>query len=77
MANKGAEFTLAKAGRLNTILELQRQIKVSEKGKDTGIIEISLEGPDPQRLIEIVDAVSANYYLQNVFPYQNPTAFYF
>ena len=66
MANKGAEFTLAKAGRLKTILDLQRQIKVSEKGKDTGIIEISLEGPDPQRLIEIVDAVSANYYLQNV-----------
>ena len=39
---------------------------MSEKGKDTGIIEISLEGADRQKIVEIVDSVSANYYLQNV-----------
>ncbi|MDA7826429.1 polysaccharide biosynthesis tyrosine autokinase [Porticoccaceae bacterium] len=66
VANKGAEFELEKAGRLATILGLQRQIQVSEKGKDTGIIEISLEGADRQKIVEIVDSVSANYYLQNV-----------
>ena len=65
-ANKGAEFTLTKAGRLSTVLKLQRQINVSEKGKDTGIIEISLEGAERQKIVEIVDSVSANYYLQNV-----------
>ena len=65
-ANKGAEFTLTRAGRLSTVLKLQKEIKVSEKGKDTGIIEISLEGADRQRIVEIVDSVSANYYLQNV-----------
>ena len=65
-ANKGAEFTLTKAGRLSAVLKLQRQINVSEKGKDTGIIEISLEGAERQKIVEIVDSVSANYYLQNV-----------
>ena len=65
-ANKGAEFTLTKAGRLSTVLKLQREIRVSEKGKDTGIIEISLEGAERQKIVEIVDSVSANYYLQNV-----------
>ena len=66
VAHKGAEFTLSKAGRLSKILDLQRKLQVSEKGKDTGIIEISLEGADPQRIAQIVDSVSANYYLQNV-----------
>lgn len=66
LANKGAEFSITRAGRLSTVLKLQKEIKVSEKGKDTGIIEISLEGADRQRIVEIVDSVSANYYLQNV-----------
>lgn len=66
VANQGVEFTLTRAGRLSTVLKLQKEIKVSEKGKDTGIIEISLEGADRQRIVEIVDSVSANYYLQNV-----------
>ncbi|MGB1158152.1 MAG: polysaccharide biosynthesis tyrosine autokinase [Porticoccaceae bacterium] len=60
------EFTLSKAGRLQTILDLQNQLQVSEKGKDTGIIEISIEGPDRKKIAQIVDAVSANYYFQNV-----------
>ena len=65
-AKPGAEFTLIKSGRLSKILALQRKLAVSEKGKDTGIIEISLEGADRVQIAKIVDSVSANYYLQNV-----------
>lgn len=65
-ATQGTEFVLTKSGRLSKILELQRQLSVSEKGKDTGIIEISLEGADTLQIVKIVDSVSANYYLQNV-----------
>jgi tyrosine-protein kinase Etk/Wzc len=65
-AKPGAEFTLIKSGRLSKILALQRKLGVSEKGKDTGIIEISLEGADRVQIAKIVDSVSANYYLQNV-----------
>lgn len=65
-AAKGVEFIITKVGRLSKILDLQKAIGVSEKGKDTGIIEISLEGPDRNLIAKIVDSVSANYYLQNV-----------
>lgn len=65
-ANKGATFTIVNASRISTILNLQKQLKVSEKGKDTGIIEISLEGANAMQITKIVDSVSANYYLQNV-----------
>ena len=65
-ANKGAKFTIVNASRISTILNLQKQLKVSEKGKDTGIIEISLEGANAMQITKIVDSVSANYYLQNV-----------
>ncbi|MDA7735979.1 polysaccharide biosynthesis tyrosine autokinase [Porticoccaceae bacterium] len=65
-ANKGAKFTIVNASRISTILNLQKQLKVSEKGKDTGIIEISFEGSNAMQITKIVDSVSANYYLQNV-----------
>jgi tyrosine-protein kinase Etk/Wzc len=66
VAKKGASFTLVKRSKLQAILSLQKRLSVSEKGKDTGIIEISLEGPNRQQIAQIVDSVSANYYLQNV-----------
>jgi tyrosine-protein kinase Etk/Wzc len=65
-AEKGARFTLVKSGRLTKVLDLQKKLGVSEKGKDTGIIEISLEGKNSYQIAKIVDSVSANYYLQNV-----------
>lgn len=66
VADQGDRFELLVANRLETILSLQKRIGVSEKGKDTGIIEISLEGSDKNKITQIVDAISANYYLQNV-----------
>ena len=65
-ANQGAKFTIINTSRLSTILDLQKQLRVSEKGKDTGIIEISFEGANAFQITKIVDSVSANYYLQNV-----------
>lgn len=65
-ADAGAKFSLIKSGRLTKVLDLQKRLGVSEKGKDTGIIEISLEGANAHQIAKIVDSVSANYYLQNV-----------
>ena len=66
IARVGTTFTITKQTKLQTILELQERLKVTERGKDTGIIEISLEGSSKERISRIVDSVSANYYLQNV-----------
>jgi tyrosine-protein kinase Etk/Wzc len=65
-ARTGTRFEVIKSGRLYTVLELQRTLSVSEKGKDTGIIEIALEGPDRDYIAEVVDSTAANYYFQNV-----------
>jgi len=65
-ASDQTEFSVSKTNRLEKILDLQSQLQVSEKGKDTGIIEISIEGPDRKKIAQIVDAVAANYYFQNV-----------
>lgn len=65
-ASENSEFVLTKANRLKTILDLQSRLKVSEKGKDTGIVEISIEGSNKKRIAQVVDAVAANYYFQNI-----------
>ena len=66
VANKGAEFEIQKLSRQAVILDIQNKLRVSEKGKDTGIIVLSIEGPDKRRISNIVDSVSANYYFQNI-----------
>lgn len=66
IARPGTRFEVIKSGRLYTVLKLQSELSVSEKGKDTGIIEIALEGADREYISKIVDSVAANYYFQNV-----------
>lgn len=66
VANKGAEFEIQKLSRQAVILDIQNKLRVSEKGKDTGIIVLSIEGPDERRISNIIDSVSANYYFQNI-----------
>ncbi|MGL5584584.1 MAG: GNVR domain-containing protein, partial [Plesiomonas sp.] len=65
-ANDGQHFTLVKQPTLDVIGELQRQIQVSEKGKNTGIISLSLEGNNKARIKAILDNISQNYLQQNV-----------
>src|SRR5690606_7587905 len=43
VARPGTDFELVKRGRLRTILGLQRAISASEKGKDSGILNVTLE----------------------------------
>ncbi|WP_252383994.1 Wzz/FepE/Etk N-terminal domain-containing protein, partial [Escherichia coli] len=65
-ADDGQQFTLVKKPTLDVIGDLQRQIQVSEKGKNTGIISLSLEGDDKARIRAILDNISQNYLQQNV-----------
>ena len=65
-ARPGTRFVVKKSRRFDRILALQSALSISEKGKESGIIEIALEGADREHISEIVDSVAANYYLQNV-----------
>ena len=66
IARPGTRFEVKKASRFETILELQDDLLVSERGRNTGIIEIALEGPDKGYILAVVDSVATHFYSQNV-----------
>ena len=66
IARTGTEFALSENSRIEAINDLQKDIKVSEKGKKTGILRISLDGENPELISRIVDSVANLYLRQNV-----------
>lgn len=65
-AQSGQQFTIEKLDELQTISELQKQISVAESGKQTGIIEISINGENKNHIKRIIKSISENYLLQNI-----------
>lgn len=65
-ANAGALFSVTKQRRLSTILQYQEDLAASERGKESGIIALSLESADPVLASKVLDEVSRLYVLQNV-----------
>ncbi|MCS0679152.1 polysaccharide biosynthesis tyrosine autokinase [Escherichia coli] len=65
-AQDGQVFTLLKQPVLDVIAELKSGLQVSEKGKNTGIISLALEGEDKGRIRAVLDNISQNYLQQNV-----------
>lgn len=65
-AQDGQVFTLLKQPVLYVIAELKSGLQVSEKGKNTGIISLALEGEDKGRIRAVLDNISQNYLQQNV-----------
>ncbi|SPW28930.1 Tyrosine-protein kinase wzc [Edwardsiella tarda] len=65
-ADKDQTFTLRKEPALDAITRLQQQLQVSEKGKNTGIIELALEGTNKRRIRKILNNISQNYLQQNI-----------
>ncbi|TMP49550.1 MULTISPECIES: polysaccharide biosynthesis tyrosine autokinase [unclassified Pseudoalteromonas] len=66
IARPDTEFTLVRKDRLNTILDLQAAIGASEKGKDSGIINLSLQSESTQFAEKVLDKVAAIYVRRNV-----------
>jgi len=65
-ADKNDEFVLSKSTRFSAIQKIQSNLKISEKGKQSGILSLSFTG-ERQRLIELIlNDISMNYFLQNV-----------
>ena len=65
-ARPGTEFKIRKRNELSTILDYQRRIGVSEKGPDSGILQMSLESDDPAAATTVLDEVARLYVRQNV-----------
>lgn len=65
-ARPGTEFRLVRNRELATALEYQERLKVSEAGKDSGIVYLSIQDADPARAVMLVKEVSDRYVRQNV-----------
>jgi tyrosine-protein kinase Etk/Wzc len=66
VARPGTRFHVTKRRRDDVVAELQEELRITEKGKKTGIVVIGLTGHSPSRIAAILDAVSATYLRQNV-----------
>jgi len=65
-ARPGTGFEVLRNARLTSILHYQEALEVSERGKDSGMIGLSLESDDPFRAIKILDEIATIYVRQNV-----------
>jgi tyrosine-protein kinase Etk/Wzc len=62
----GAQFNLVRQSRLEVIEELQRQLQLSEKGRQSGVIDARLQDTDRGELILILNEIGRQYVKQNI-----------
>ncbi|MBP0940992.1 polysaccharide biosynthesis tyrosine autokinase [Pseudomonas alliivorans] len=65
-AHPGTEFTVSRQRTLTSALIYQNRLKITEAGKDSGIIYLSIEDQDADKANKILDEVSHLYVRQNV-----------
>ncbi len=65
-AAENVDFEVTKRPRLSTISNLQQQFSTSEKGKQSGIIQLSLKGPDAALAVTTLNTIANQYVRQNV-----------
>lgn len=65
-AAPGVRFELSKLPRLMAIRSLAEGFGASEKGKQSGIIQLSLTGEDPVLAVRQMNTIANNYVRQNV-----------
>lgn len=64
-ARPGAQFLLRKVSRLAAIETVQRAMAVTEQGKQSGILEATLQGPSPQWVSSVLGEIGREYMRQN------------
>lgn len=62
----GDVFNLSKISRFDAILNLQKGLSIAEKGKQSGVLQFSLQGENKAKIEAIINDVSQNYFLQNI-----------
>lgn len=65
-AKPNAQFYITRKSRLSTIQSLQQDLGIAEKGKQSGIIQASLEGVDPKLTSQILNSIGSAYVTQNI-----------
>ncbi|EMH4162838.1 polysaccharide biosynthesis tyrosine autokinase [Pluralibacter gergoviae] len=65
-AEPGAKFKVTYISKLKAISDLQKTFVVTDQGKDTGILTLSMEGDNPELIEKILNSIAQNYLSQNV-----------
>ncbi|HOX52209.1 MAG TPA: Wzz/FepE/Etk N-terminal domain-containing protein, partial [Fibrobacteria bacterium] len=65
-AEPGEVFTLRKLPRAELIASLQKSLKVAERGRKTGILELSFTANYPDRSRDILNSIAQSYVRQNI-----------
>lgn len=65
-ATPGTEFKISKISELRAINNLLDAFDVADKGKDTGVLGLTLTGEDPVLISKTLNSITKNYLEQNV-----------
>ena len=65
-ARPGESFTVVRSNDLDAITAFQSAITVQEQGKQTGVIQISLEDKSPEHAALVANALAQSYVRQHV-----------
>lgn len=65
-AKPGERFTLQQLSQLEAINNIATAFSVAEKNRDSGILVLTMKGPDRQLISSILKVISANYLEQNI-----------
>lgn len=66
VARPGTTFSVIKSRPYNTTEDYQNRLAAGERGKQSGIINVTLEDPDPAKAILVLEEVAQRYVDQNV-----------
>lgn len=65
-AEPGSRFTLVKEDPLTVVERIRHNLRINEKGKDSGILLLTYTDTDPAQAEAILNSVVQSYYLQNI-----------
>jgi tyrosine-protein kinase Etk/Wzc len=65
-APAGATYTVIKRSHLAAIRGLQGRLEIQPRGKDTGILQLNISGPDGNELVQSLNATTNVFLTQNI-----------
>jgi tyrosine-protein kinase Etk/Wzc len=65
-AKPGAQFRVSRQSKQLALLALQSNLKVGEKGKQSGVLDVTLQSPDAEKLTLILNEIGRLYIRQNI-----------
>lgn len=65
-AEPDTKFQITYLSKLKAINNLLKNFSVADQGRDTGILNLTLTGDDPENIAKILDSISNNYLTQNI-----------